>query len=66
MSTFLDAVAALVPSVAVGLIFWFAMRAIIRADRRERAAMARMEAASQAWESHRNSHLPLLWSTSVL
>ena len=30
MSTFLDAVAALVPSVAVGLIFWFAMCAIIR------------------------------------
>ena len=52
MGTFLDAAAALVPSVAVGLIFWFAMRAIIRADRRERAAMARMEAAAQASESH--------------
>jgi preprotein translocase subunit YajC len=53
MSTFLDAVAALVPPVAVGGIFWFAMRAIIRADRRERAAMARMAAASRAPESHR-------------
>jgi len=53
MSTFLDAVAALAPAVAVGLIFWFAMRAIIRADRRERGAMARMAAASQASESHR-------------
>ena len=45
MSTFLDVVAALVPSVGVGLVFWFAMRAIVRADRSERAAIARMEAA---------------------
>ncbi|GAA4840241.1 hypothetical protein GCM10023354_20990 [Garicola koreensis] len=28
----------LAPSVGVGLIFWFAMRAIFRADRNERAA----------------------------
>jgi len=41
MSTFLDAVAALAPAVAVGLIFWFVTRAVIRADLRERAAMAR-------------------------
>ncbi len=46
MSGFLDALAALVPSVAVGLVFWFAMRAIIRADRRERAAITRLEQAS--------------------
>ena len=36
--------AALLPSVGVGLIFWFAMRAIIHADRSERQALARMEA----------------------
>ncbi|ADG73554.1 hypothetical protein Cfla_0642 [Cellulomonas flavigena DSM 20109] len=36
--------AALLPSVGVGLIFWFAMRAIINADRSERQALARMEA----------------------
>ena len=36
--------AALLPSVGVGLIFWFAMRAIINADRRERQELARMEA----------------------
>lgn len=28
----------LAPSVGVGLIFWFAMRAIFRADRNERVA----------------------------
>ncbi|NLE72603.1 MAG: hypothetical protein GX609_11035 [Actinomycetales bacterium] len=47
MATPLEVLAALAPSVAVGGIFWFAMRAIIRADRRERAAIARMEAASE-------------------
>ena len=36
--------AALLPSIGVGLIFWFAMRAIINADRSERQALARMEA----------------------
>jgi hypothetical protein len=40
-----DVLAALAPSVGVGLVFWFAMRAIVRADRRERAAIAAMEAA---------------------
>ncbi|MCC2336523.1 hypothetical protein [Cellulomonas wangsupingiae] len=35
--------AALLPSVGVGLIFWFAMRAIINADRSERQALARMD-----------------------
>lgn len=42
-----DALAALAPSVGVGLVFWFVMRAIVRADRRERAAIAAMEAAAQ-------------------
>ena len=36
--------AALLPSIGVGLIFWFSMRAIINADRSERQAIARMEA----------------------
>ncbi|UCN14225.1 MULTISPECIES: hypothetical protein [Cellulomonas] len=36
--------AALLPSVGVGLIFWFSMRAIINADRSERQAIARMDA----------------------
>lgn len=29
---------ALVPSIGVGLLFWFAIRAMMRADRREREA----------------------------
>lgn len=43
MTSTLEVVAALVPSVGVGLLFWFVMRAIIGADRRERAAIARLE-----------------------
>ncbi|BDZ42614.1 hypothetical protein GCM10025865_19130 [Paraoerskovia sediminicola] len=42
------AVAALIPSIGVGLLFWLAMRAVIRADRTERAAMARMDAEDAA------------------
>jgi len=32
----------LAPSVGVGLIFWFALRSIFRADRNERAAEAQI------------------------
>lgn len=45
MSPVLQAAAALVPSVGVGVLFWLAIRAIIRADRAERAAVARLDAA---------------------
>lgn len=48
MTGFWGAVAALLPPIGVGLIFWFVMRAIVQADRRERAAMARLEAAEDA------------------
>ncbi len=37
------ALAALLPSIGVGLLFWFAMRAVINADRTERQALARMD-----------------------
>lgn len=42
--------AAVIPSVGVGLLFWFAMRSIVNADRTERQALARMdrEEAEQA------------------
>jgi len=40
-------VAALIPSIGVGLVFWFVMRAVIHADRRERQAVARLEAAER-------------------
>lgn len=38
----------LAPTVALGLVFWFIMRAIVRADRSERAAYARIEAEERA------------------
>ena len=38
---------ALVPSIGVLFIFWIAMRALLQADRRERAAQARIEAAER-------------------
>jgi hypothetical protein len=36
------------PTILVGLIFWFAMRAIIRADRTERKVSAKIEAEERA------------------
>ncbi|MBB5831743.1 hypothetical protein [Brachybacterium aquaticum] len=34
---------ALLPSIGVGLIFWFAIRSLLRADRREREADREVE-----------------------
>jgi hypothetical protein len=39
---------ALLPTLAVGALFWFVMRAILRADRNERAAQAKIEAEFEA------------------
>jgi hypothetical protein len=36
------------PTILVGLIFWFAMRAIFRADKTERAAYTQIEAEERA------------------
>jgi hypothetical protein len=38
----------IIPSIGVGLIFWYVMRAIIRADRRERAELAKIDAEEDA------------------
>lgn len=43
MNTFAASIGALVPSLGVGLIFYLAVRAIIRADRNERTALAKLE-----------------------
>jgi len=43
-----NAIFSLVPTIALGLIFWFVMRAIIRSDRSERKAYAKMEAEERA------------------
>jgi hypothetical protein len=41
----------LLPSIGVGLLFWFAMRAIMRADRREREAEKAADAELRAARS---------------
>jgi flagellar biosynthesis/type III secretory pathway M-ring protein FliF/YscJ len=38
----------LAPTVLLGLVFWFILRAIIRSDRNERAAYAKIEAEERA------------------
>ena len=38
----------LTPTVLLGLVFWFIIRAIIRSDRNERAAYAKVEAEERA------------------
>lgn len=38
----------LTPTVLVGLVFWFIMRAVLRADRTEREAYSRIEAEERA------------------
>ncbi|WP_201850009.1 hypothetical protein [Myceligenerans indicum] len=48
MNTFGAVIAGLVPSIGVGVLFWFAMRKIMRADRDERRALERMEGGTSA------------------
>lgn len=36
----------IIPSIGVGVLFWFAMRAVVRADRNERHALARLDQAA--------------------
>ncbi len=46
---------AVVPSIAVGLIFWLAMRFVVRADRNERNAMAALEAREDEERARREA-----------
>jgi flagellar biosynthesis/type III secretory pathway M-ring protein FliF/YscJ len=48
MDIFWNAVWSLTPTVLVGLLFWLVLWSIIRADRHERAAQARIEAQELA------------------
>lgn len=43
-----NALYSVAPTILVGLIFWFIMRAIVRADRTERKAYAEIEAEERA------------------
>ncbi|WP_172979808.1 hypothetical protein [Agromyces agglutinans] len=43
-----NAIWSLAPTVLIGLLFWFIMRAIMRADRTERDVYAKIEAEERA------------------
>ena len=43
-----NAVFSVTPTILIGLIFWFAMRAILRADRAEREAHSRVDDEERA------------------
>jgi hypothetical protein len=49
----LGALYALAPTVLIGLLFWFIMRSIIRADSSERKAFAEVEAEERAKRAQR-------------
>ena len=43
-----NALYSVVPTIVVGLIFWFVLRTILRSDRTERASYAKIEAEERA------------------
>lgn len=43
-----NAIYSVTPTILVGLVFWFVMRAILRADRTERDTLAKIEAEERA------------------
>ena len=43
-----NAIFSVTPTILLGLIFWFAMRAIIRADRSERTTFSKIDAEERA------------------
>lgn len=43
----MEYIAVLLPSVVVGLIFWFAMKSIFNADKSERQAEARAQSEAE-------------------
>lgn len=51
----MDYVAVLLPPVLVGLIFWFAIRAIFNADKSEREALAQAEREARAADEGKSS-----------
>jgi hypothetical protein len=59
----MEYVEVLLPSIVVGLLFWFAMKAIFNADKSERQAEARAQAEAAAPgterdEARENGHSP--------
>jgi len=58
MNTWVAVAVGIIPSIGVGLLFWFSIRAVIRADRNERAALAREDAALSRKEGAEPPHEP--------
>ena len=48
MDIFLEILGSLVPPIFIGLLFWFIMRSILRADSKERDIYAKIEAEERA------------------
>lgn len=48
MDIFLDVLGSLVPPIFIGLLFWFIMRSILRADSKEREVYSQIEAEERA------------------
>jgi hypothetical protein len=48
MDIFLDVVGSLIPPIFIGLLFWFIMRSILRADSKEREVYSQIEAEERA------------------
>ncbi|BDZ45175.1 hypothetical protein [Naasia aerilata] len=48
MDYFWNAVWSVTPTILVGLVFWFILWSVIRADRHERKAQAKIEAEERA------------------
>ncbi|MFJ3957434.1 hypothetical protein [Arthrobacter sp. NPDC090010] len=49
----MEYIAVILPSLVVGLLFWFAIRALLNADRSERDAQARAE---DEWDAEGNNN----------
>ncbi len=43
-----NAVYSLIPTIVLGLFFWFVLRGVMRSDRTERAVAAKIEAEERA------------------
>lgn len=50
-----NAIFSVVPTIALGLVFWFVLRAIVRADRTERCVYAELEAEERTRRASTNS-----------
>lgn len=48
MDYFLNALWSVVPTIILGLAFWFVMSSVLRADRKEREVFSKMEAEERA------------------